>query len=145
MSPALDRVLRIVAAVLLLVQGGVHLQLWFGGYRGIDVIGPMFLVNAAVALVVAVVLVVRGGLVSALAGIVFSFTTLVAFSFSRTGGLFGFTDMRWDAAAITAVGAEVLAVVVLLAWATIATRTPGAPETTIQRDLHRLGLAGARP
>lgn len=145
MSPALDRVLRIVAAVLLLVQGGVHLQLWFGGYRGIEIIGPMFLANAAVALVVAVVLVVRGGLVPALAGVVFSFTSLVAFSFSRTGGLFGFTEMLWDAAAITAVLAEVLAVLVLLAWATIATRGRGTPGTTIERDLRRLGLAGARP
>lgn len=145
MSPALDRSLRILAAVLLLAQGGVHLQLWFGGYRGIDVIGPMFLVNAAVALVVAVVLVVRGGLVSALAGIVFSFTTLVAFSFSRTGGFFGFAEMVWDAAALTAVGSEVLAVLVLLAWATIATRTRGAPATSIERDLHRLGLSAARP
>lgn len=144
MSPTLDRSLRVLAAVLLLVQGGVHLQRWFGGYRGIDVVGPMFLANAAVAVVVAVVLVARGGLFSALAGIAFSFVTLVAFAFSRTDGLFGFTEMRWDAAAVTAVGAEVLGLLVLLAWATIASRTQGRPGTTIERDLHRLGLAGAR-
>ena len=144
MPQALDRSLRLLAAVLLLVQGGVHLQLWFGGYRGIPVIGTLFLVNAGVALVVALALAVRGGLLSALGGVVFSFTTLVGFSFSRTGGLFGFTEMVWDRSAVTAVGAEVLAVLVLLAWATIATRAHGTPGTTIERDLRRLGLAGAR-
>lgn len=144
MSPALDRSLRVLAAVLLLVQGGVHLQRWLGGFRGIDIVGPMFLVNAGVALVVAVLLVARGGLASALAGIALSFVSLVAFAFSRVDELFGFSEMVWDAPAVVAVVAEVLAVVVLLAWASIATRTRGGPRTTIERDLRRLGLAGAQ-
>lgn len=145
MSPALDRSLRVLAALLLLVQGVVHLQRWLGGYRGIDIVGPLFLVNAVVVLAVAVALVLRGGLASALAGIALSFVTLVAFAYSRVDDLFGFSEMRWDAPAVVAVVAEVLAVVILLAWATIATRAGGGPRTTIERDLRRLGLAGVRP
>jgi hypothetical protein len=144
MSLALDRSLRALAAVLLLVQGAVHLQRWLGGYRGIDIVGPLFLVNAALVVAVAVVLVVRGGFASALAGIALSFATLVAFAYSRIDELFGFSEMVWDTPAVVSVVAEVAAVVVLLAWATVATRAPGGPRTTIQRDLRRLGLAGAR-
>ncbi len=145
MSPALDRSLRAVAAVLMLVQGVVHLQRWLGGYRGIDIVGPLFLVNAVLVVVVAIALVLRGGLAPALAGIAVSFVTLVAFAYSRVDELFGFSEMRWDTAAAVGVVAEVLAVVVLLAWATIASRGRGGPRTTIERDLRRLGLAGTRP
>lgn len=145
MSPALDRTLRIVAAALILIQGATHVQRWLDGYRAIDVVGPLFIANAVVALVVAVVLLVRGGLASGLAGIVVSFVTLVAFALSRRATLFGFSETRWDTVSFVAVGAEVAAVLVLLGWAALATRSGGRPRTAVQRDLRRLGLAAPRP
>ncbi len=145
MSPALDRTLRLVVAALILIQGATHVQRWLDGYRAVDVIGPLFIVNAVAALVVAAVLLVRGGLVSGLAGIVLSFVTLVALAFSRQATLFGFSETRWDTVSYAAVGAEVGAVLVLLGWATLATRTGGHARTAIQRDLRRLGPAAPRP
>lgn len=141
MSPGLDRLLRLAGAALIVVQGVVHVQRWLGGYRGIEVIGPLFLVNAAVAAVVAVALVVRGGLASAVAGVVLSYVTLVGFAFSRLDQLFGFSETVWDGPATVAVVAEVAAVVVLLAWATVAVRSRSGRPTAIVRDLRRLGLA----
>lgn len=115
MPPALDRSLRAVAAALILIQTYTHVQRWLDGYRAIEVVGPLFVVNAVVALAVALLVLLRGGLASALAGMVLSFATLVAFSLSRQASLFGFSETRWDGLAFVAVGAEVLAVLVLLA------------------------------
>lgn len=145
MSPALDRTLRIVAAVLILIQAVTHVQRWLEGYRAIDVIGPLFIVNAVAAVVVAVVLVARGGLASGLAGIGLSLVTLVAFALSRQATLFGFSESRWDTLAFFAVGAEVAAVLVLLAWASLASRSGERTGTAIERDLRRLGLAAPPP
>jgi 2-methylcitrate dehydratase PrpD len=141
MPPVLDRTLRAVAAVLILIQGATHVLRWLDGYRAVEVVGPLFVVNAVVALAVAALVLVRGGLVSALAGMVLSFATLVAFALSRQASLFGFAETRWDAVAFVSVGAEVAAVLVLLAWATLATRRGSTTRTMIQRDLRRLGLA----
>lgn len=144
MPPALDRTLRIVVAVLILIQGATHVLRWLDGYRAVEVIGPLFLVSAVAALLVAAILVVRGGLASALLAMVLSFTTLLAFALSRRAMLFGFSETRWDTVAVVAVGAEVLAMLVLLGWATVATRSGGSAGTAIERDLHRLGLAATR-
>lgn len=145
MPPALDRSLRLLAAALILIQGTTHVQRWLDGYRAVEVIGPLFVVNAVAAVVVAVVLVVRGGLPSTLAGIGLSFVTLVAFSLTRQTGLFGFVERRWDIVSFVAVGAEVLGMLVLLAQATLATRRPGRHGTALERDLRRLGLAASQP
>lgn len=145
MPPAVDRSLRIIAALLVLAQGVTHVLRWLDGYRAIDVIGPLFVVNAVAAAVVALLLLVRGGLVSALAGMALSFVTLVAFALTRQSSLFGFSETRWDTLAFAAVGTEVAAVLVLLAWATLAVRNAGQTRTTIQRDLRRLGLATPAP
>ncbi len=144
MPPAVDRSLRIAAGALILIQAATHVQRWLAGYRAIDIVGPLFLLNAVLAVVVAVVLLVRGGLGSALAGVVLSFSTLLAFALSRRASLFGFTETRWDTTALVAVLAEVLAVLVLLGWATLATRSGTGPATTIERDLRRLGLVASR-
>lgn len=141
MSSGLDRTLRLVGAALLVAQGVVHVQRWLGGYRGIPTIGTLFLVNAVLAVLVALVLVLRGGLGAALAGVVLSFATLAGFAFSRLDQIFGFSETVWDTPANVAVVVEVAAVVVLLAWATIAVRARAHAPTAIQRDLRRLGLA----
>jgi hypothetical protein len=143
MPPALDRSLRVLAAALILIQGVTHVLRWLDGYRDVEVIGPLFLVNAAIAVVVAGLLLVRGGFASALAGMVLSFSTLSAFAYSRQATLFGFSEARWDSIAFVAVVAEVVALLILLGWATLATRSGRRPGTAIERDLRRLGLVAS--
>lgn len=48
---------RAAGALLTAAMGGIHLVLWFDGFRDIDIIGVLFLLNAAGAAVLAVALV----------------------------------------------------------------------------------------
>jgi hypothetical protein len=48
-STAVLWVLRVVGAGLLVAIGAIHLHLWLDGYKDIDVIGPAFLLQAAIA------------------------------------------------------------------------------------------------
>ena len=106
-------VTRMVAALLLAVGGGVHLDLWRDGYRGIRYIGPLFLANAIVSGIVAARLVLGGGRPTALAGAAIAAGSLAGLALSRTVGLFGFVESGWTPAAARAVAAEIGAVVTL--------------------------------
>lgn len=46
-------VLAAIGAVLLAIQGVIHVQLWAQGYREIAAVGPLFLAGGAGALVLA--------------------------------------------------------------------------------------------
>ena len=52
----MPRLFRYFGAVLILVGGVVHLYLYQQGYQSIPKIGPLFLLNVAVALVIGVAL-----------------------------------------------------------------------------------------
>ncbi|MGH3320789.1 MAG: hypothetical protein ACRDN9_11510 [Streptosporangiaceae bacterium] len=95
--------LRVSGAGLILVSGVVHFQLWLGVYSALPVIGPLFLLNACSALVLAVTVVSARGLsvtlgrwwiepLADVAGCGFVALTLAAFLLSATRGLFGFQD-----------------------------------------------------
>lgn len=62
-STAIGRILRGVLVASLLVSGAVHLERWFAGYDQIPtmigdsqylLLGPLFLVNAVAAVVIAI-------------------------------------------------------------------------------------------
>jgi hypothetical protein len=109
----MQRLARLVAAVLILAGGAVHLQLWRGGYRGIPRIGPWFMANVIISVLLAVALLVRDDARVALAGVAFSLASLGALVMSRTVGIFGFTEKTWTASVVRATGAEVGAILVL--------------------------------
>ena len=104
---------RLLAAALILAGGAVHLQLWQGGYRGIPRIGPWFLANVIISVVLAVALMVRKDPRVSLAGMLFSIASLGALVMSRTVGIFGFTERAWTPAALRAAVAEIGAFVIL--------------------------------
>ena len=104
---------RLAAATFVLVGGGIHLDLWRSGYRGVPKIGDLFLANAVVSAILILVVLVRVDGRVALAGIAFSFSSLVALVLSRTRGLLGFSEPGWTDMAVQAVTAEVGAVVAL--------------------------------
>ncbi|WP_123814996.1 hypothetical protein [Myceligenerans xiligouense] len=71
------------------VSALVHLVLWFQGYRDIDVIGPMFLLNAGGGVVLTVAIIVWRHWLPLLGGIGFGVLTLTAYLLSATVGFFG--------------------------------------------------------
>jgi len=120
---------RVLAAVLVLIGGYIHLKLYFDGYRDIPDanLGRSFLLNAAAALVVAVALVAWRSVWSLVAGLVLVNATLVGFGLSRTSrGIFGFTESGFQPSpeATISVIVEIAAAVVLIALLYVELREP---------------------
>jgi hypothetical protein len=115
--------LRIGIAASLAVSAASHAYLYIHGYQYIPAISTAFLIQASVSFAVALLIVLGGPgwlrwVAAAVAG-----GSLVAFTLSRTVGLFGFSERGWDPSphAAIAVGAEVLTVLLcagaLVRWA----------------------------
>jgi len=119
--------LRMGLALSLAVSGTSHAYLYIHGYQHIPMIGTAFLIQASVSFALAV-LIIAGGpawlqwVAAAVAG-----GSLVAFTLSRTVGLFGFSERGWDPSphAVISVAAEVLTVL-LWAVALVGWRRPKA-------------------
>ena len=103
----MQAIARLLAAVLLLAGGAIHLDLWRGGYEGIPYIGPLFLANVIASVIVAAALIIRGGSLVLLAGVGLAVASLAALVMSRTVGLLGFMDPGWTVDAMGALAAEV--------------------------------------
>jgi hypothetical protein len=127
--PTVARSLRYAAAALVVLNGAVHLYLYVREYHRVDIIGPLFLLNAAAAVLIAVVLVAKPQGVFAVAALVFSVLTLGAFVLSRTTGLFGFSESDFDSKALLGTVAEAGAVAVLATWFAATRPKPG--ETAV--------------
>ena len=110
--------LRLATAGFVVLNGLVHLRLWNDGYKGVDDIGVLFLVNVVVAAVLALAVLIRPAPVVLAAVLLFSAGSLTALYLSRTdSGFLGFMEAGWspDArqAAVAAVGAIVTAAALL--------------------------------
>jgi hypothetical protein len=108
--------LRVLGAALLAAMAWIHLDLWLGGYRTIDVVGPGFLLNTLAGFgLAALLLVTPRALVGwvALLGALTAAGTLAGLLLATTVGLFGFVestaaDLWWESLWV-----EIAAVVVL--------------------------------
>ncbi|HEV2070639.1 MAG TPA: hypothetical protein VGR26_12670 [Acidimicrobiales bacterium] len=113
------RNLRIVTGVLVLVGGLIHLLDWFELLRNVPKIGPLFLLNVAVSVIVAGLLFVRRGWLGIVAAIALSVGTLAGFLLARYGTLFGYSEPTWRTtivlAAVVEVAAAAAAVVTIMA------------------------------
>jgi len=103
--------LRILVAAAVLVSGAVHLILWADGIRDISVIGPLFLLNAVAALVIAGAALFWRTWLPLLMAAGFGASTLVAFVISATVGLFGVHESWTGGYVVTANVAELVALV----------------------------------
>jgi hypothetical protein len=93
-SPAVRWTVTVLAwagAVLVLLSGLIHLKL-YGSYKGISVIGPLFLAQGIVGILLAVALGVFRRLWLVLAGAGFCIATAAGLLISVNFGLFGFQD-----------------------------------------------------
>ena len=113
------RILRVTAAVALLIGGLVHLDLYFGGYRSTPDanLGRSFLLNAIASAVVAAAVAVRKEWFIRLGGIGVAAGTLVAFAASRQGsGILGLREQGLEPSPQAAIALIVeIAAIVLLA------------------------------
>ncbi len=102
--------IRLLTAAAVLVSGGVHLLLWYDGFRDIAVVGPLFLLNAAGGLVIAVLVLAWRHWLPLLAAVGFGASTLLAFLISTTVGLFGVHEVWVGWPVFTAAVSEAVAV-----------------------------------
>ncbi len=110
--------LRLGLVASLAIGAATHAYLYIHGYHHIPTIGTAFLIQASASFAVALLILIGGPgwlwwTAAAVAG-----GSLVAFTVSRTVGLFGFSERGWDPSphAVISVVAEVLTV---LLWAIV--------------------------
>jgi hypothetical protein len=111
----------LVAAALMICSGLIHLHLWDIAYRHVATLGPLFMVQAAAALVLAVVLVATRVVVVALGCVALMLGTMVGFILADTVGIFGFklpvvTGWAYEALVAELLSSLVLAVLVVRSW-----------------------------
>lgn len=116
------------AAVLVLAGTGggflvwaavIHLKLWAAGYRDISVIGPLFLVQGIVCIVVGVAVVALRRLALLVVGAALGAATAAGLLISVNVGLFGFTENLAVPYATLSLAVEFTAAFVLLAGAAL--------------------------
>jgi hypothetical protein len=80
----------LLAALLMIASGLIHLHLWDIAYRHVKTLGPLFLVQTVAALVGAVLLVLTRRTIVMLGSALLMIGTLVGFILAATVGIFGF-------------------------------------------------------
>jgi len=115
-SPKVENILRFFGALLLLIIGAIHLNLWLRGFYSVMVIGPLFLVSAGFGFLFSVILIIRPWLWAGFAGIMIAASTFAAFMISVSGELFGFHSTFSAPLAIPAAVVEICDVLILGVW-----------------------------
>lgn len=132
---------RLAGAGLLAASGGIHLDLYLTSYGSIPTIGPLFLAQAVVALVVALAVALGGRPVAALAGAMLAAGTLGGYVVALLVPLFGFREVRTGAGMLAA-AVEIAAAGLLVAAAGLA--PPGTGRLAVGRPhAGRSGSAAA--
>jgi hypothetical protein len=112
--------LRVAGAVLLGVIGYIHWHLWQEGYKHIATNGPLFLADAIVAIVLAVLILVWARPLIGLVAAGFVVATIGALVISLLVGLFGFKESISASFVVESLVLESIAAVLLAAWTVIA-------------------------
>jgi hypothetical protein len=110
-------VLAGIGAGFLVWSGVIHLELWSDGYKDISVIGPLFLVQGIVSIVLAAAIVALRWLALLAAGAVAGVATAVGLLLSANVGLFGYTESLTVPYATLSLAVEFTAAFVLVAGA----------------------------
>jgi len=103
--------MSVLVAAAVLVSAFVHGALYFVGMSQTPVIGPLFLLNAAGGLVIALAVLFWRHWLPLVAALGFGVLTLAAFWLSVTVGMFGFHEYAVGVAQIAAEVAEIVAIV----------------------------------
>jgi predicted lipoprotein with Yx(FWY)xxD motif len=125
--------LRVAGAGLLIAAGAIHLDLYLTGYRTIQVIGWLFLLQVIAAFGLGLAVLAIGGRpiiadrLAAAAGAGFALATLGGYLLSVWTGLFGFHEVRTTAGLVAGV-IEVAAFAVLAVLAVAPARADAAAK-----------------
>jgi hypothetical protein len=122
--------LILAGAALTVVSGAIHLYLWHQGYSVIAVVGPLFLLQAVLAVVTGVVTAVTRRLAAVLAAAGLLAATAIGLAVSVQHGLFGFRE-TWSAPyAVTSLYEEIAgaAVLLLAGWLLASPHSPSGTE-----------------
>lgn len=102
--------IRVLAALAVLVSAYVHLHLWIDGVRHQHVVGPAFMINVVAGVVIAILLLAWRDWEPLFLALGFGASTMAAFVISATVGLFGVNE-HWQGAYVwSAFIAEAVAV-----------------------------------
>lgn len=125
-------VLAVAGAALMIWSGVIHLQLWSDGYRGISVIGPLFLIQGIGSIALALVLGVFRRAVLLAAGATLMAATAAGLLLSAGTGLFGYQESlavpyAGSSLAVEFAGMAVLAAASIIVMAARAQARPARP------------------
>jgi len=103
------RYIQVALALLVAAAGAIHLYLYFDYFHRVHVVGGLFLVNAALGLLIGAVLLVRRDRFVLLAAFGYAVGTLAGFAVSTRWGLFGYHERFWGSWQEAAGGIELAA------------------------------------
>jgi len=129
--------LRLGGTALLAWSGYIHLHLWLEGYRQIPVNGPLFLLDAIAAFVLAAILLAWPRPLAGLLAAGFLGSALGALIISLSVGLFGFRESIHASFVVLSLVIEAIAALVLLSWTVMAaasTMTAGPAGRSVPRS-----------
>lgn len=108
---------RLFGAAGVAASGAIHFQLWVTGYNVVDVIGPLFILDAVGSWLLALLLVGLRFRVLAALGIALELGAVAGLAIASTTGLFGFRESGFGVGGqiLAAYGTESLAVLLLAA------------------------------
>ncbi|MCW3039315.1 MAG: Cytochrome c oxidase polypeptide [Solirubrobacterales bacterium] len=137
--PLAALVLLVLAAIAFVVGGVDHARLFHRGYAQVEVVGPLFLLNALGTLVVVLLLLDRrirlflGGVLS------ISLGSIVSILISHSSSFFGFAEGGYDTDATLILAAEIASVVLVLAAVAAGALRQTAPVSDTGPAAHRPG------
>jgi len=114
--------LRVGCAALLAWIGYIHLHLWLEGYRQIPTDGPLFLLDAIAAFVLAASLLALSRPLAGLLAAGYTVSTLGALVISLTVGLFGFHESISASYVVESIIIEAITVLALMTWTVLVAR-----------------------
>jgi hypothetical protein len=110
-----------VAALLMVASAAIHIHLWDIAYRHVATLGPLFMVQADVALFGAVALVVLRWVAVAIGCAALMLGTVVGFVLADTVGIFGFklpvvTRWAYGSLVVEVLSAVLLGILIARSW-----------------------------
>jgi hypothetical protein len=118
--------LFIADAGLLIASGVIHLHLWDIAYRDVKTLGPLFLVQGIVAILIALTVLATRHILAVAAGLALCLGTIGGFIMARTVGIFGFKLTFSSGLANAVLIIEIIAVLMLAVTGALLLRQRGS-------------------
>jgi hypothetical protein len=118
--------LFVIDAALLITSGAIHLHLWDIAYRHVATLGPLFLVQGIVAILLGLAILLSRNILLVAAGAALCVGTIGGFILADTVGVFGFKLPYITTEAWTVLVVEIAAIIALAVTAAMLLRRRAA-------------------